>query len=171
MKKITFIFIIAIIPLLAFAGGQGETGAAAAGETAETVTVTDDRGVEVEIPLPIERIATFPLPHPHIIAAIDGGVDRIIGASTMSVSAAKISVFGKIHPDLFNVETGYLKGQTLNVEELARINPDVFFTDSVLEGMENLEETGIPVVYMGLKKRNCPPIRTEPPKFTAPRQP
>jgi len=154
MKKTLLICMLLLIPCILFAGGRQEVTSEE--ESPQYITVTDDRGVEVTVQLPITRIATFPLPHPHIIAAIDGGVDRIIGASSMSVSAARISVFGRMYPQLFNVETGYLNGQTLNVEELARIQPGVFFTDSVLEGMENLEETGIPVIYMGLKKETVP---------------
>ncbi len=150
MKFVVIGMLICLQAGIVFAGGQKET--ADSGSEKETRTVVDDRGVQVEVPKVVSRIATFPLPHPHIIAAIDGGVDRIIGASSMSVSAAEISVLSKIHPGLLDVETGYLEGLTLNVEELAKINPDVFFTDAVLEGMENLEKTGIPVVYMGLKK-------------------
>ncbi|MBI9109561.1 MAG: hypothetical protein JEZ04_22655, partial [Spirochaetales bacterium] len=150
MKNFIIISILLIISLsTVFAGGTSEPPEATEDEYR---TVVDDRGVSVRIKKDVSAIATFPLPHPHIIAAIDGGVDRIIGASSMSVSAAKVSVFGKIHPELLDVETSYLNGHTLNVEELARIEPDVFFTDTVLEGMDNLEETGIPVVYLGLKK-------------------
>ncbi len=163
MKKILVYFVfLSLTTGMVFAGGGKEppsgtgTEAETKIETPEFITVVDDRGMEVKIRKNVSAIATFPLPHPHIIAAIDGGVDRIIGASSMSVSAAKISVFGKMYPELYNVETGYLKGLSLNVEELARIQPDVFFTDKVLEGMENLESTGIPVVYMGLKKETIP---------------
>ncbi len=144
-----------LIPSLVFAGGKGDNQENQARD-ARYKTIIDSRGVEVKVPVHVQKIATFPLPHPHIIAAIDGGVDRIKGASSMSVSAAKISVFGKMYPELFNVETGYLKGLNLNVEELARIEPDVFFTDKVLQGMENLESTGIPVVHMGLLKEKIP---------------
>ena len=154
MKSLLIGLMICLQASMVFAGGQKET--ANSGSEEDTRTVVDDRGVQVELPKEVNRIATFPLPHPHIIAAIDGGVDRIIGASSMSVSAAKISVLAKIHPGLLSVETGYLEGLTLNVEELAKINPDVFFTDAVLEGMENLEKTGIPVVYMGLKQETVP---------------
>jgi iron complex transport system substrate-binding protein len=154
MKSLLIGLMICLQASIVFAGGQKET--ADSGSEEDTRTVVDDRGVQVELPKEVNRIATFPLPHPHIIAAIDGKVDRIIGASSMSVSAAKISVLAKIHPGLLSVETGYLEGLTLNVEELAKINPDVFFTDAVLEGMENLEKTGIPVVYMGLKQETVP---------------
>lgn len=152
--EITILFFLSLSFCL-FAGGSSEEGNGKTENTfeeADTITVIDDRGVEVEIKKGTERIATFPLPHPHIIAAIDGSVDKIIGASSMSVSAARISVLGTVYPGLLDVETGYLDGQSLNVEELAKVNPDVFFTDSVLEGMENLEATGIPVIYLGLKK-------------------
>ena len=146
-KAVIYLVIFSIFTGTVFAKGEKELPSNTKAE--EFITVVDDRGMEVKIKKDVRAIATFPLPHPHIIAAIDGGINRIIGASSMSVSAAKVSVFGKIYPEFPNVETGYLKGLSLNVEELARIQPDVFFTDKVLEGMENLESTGIPVVYMG----------------------
>ncbi len=160
------ILFVCVFPV--FGGGSGESSAAdeaasqkaaeanAADTAPDSITIVDDRGVEVTIELPVERAATFPLPHPHIIAAVDGGLDRVVGASSMSVSAAKISVLGTMYPDFLNVDTSYLDGQSLNLEELARINPDVFFTDKVLEGMDQLEATGIPTVYMGLKKETVP---------------
>lgn len=148
-----------------FGGGAGDSPAeeevvevAESSESSlpDSITIVDDRGVEVTIDLPVQRVATFPLPHPHIIAAVDGNLDRVVGASSMSVSAAKISVLGKMYSDFLNVDTSYLDGLSLNLEELARINPDVFFTDKVLDGMDQLEATGIPTVYMGLKKETVP---------------
>ena len=153
MKKNVLILCFIIAGGLLFAGGSSEKDKS---KNAEYKTIVDSRGVEVKVPADVHKVATFPLPHPHIIAAIDGSVDRITGASSMSVSAAKISVFGKMYPELFNVETGYLDGLSLNVEELARIQPEVFFTDKVLQGMDNLESTGIPVVHMGLLKETIP---------------
>jgi len=150
MKKFLIVaFGICIATASLAAGGRGElrTNEPA---PAEIITVTDDRGVEVQINVPVERVVTFPLPLPHLIASIDGGLNRVVGASVMSVSAAEVSVFGKMHPELFEVETAFLDGQTLNVEELARIQPDVFFTNVVLDGMDNLEQLGIPVVYLSL---------------------
>lgn len=153
-KNYIFLLFFILISVLVFSGGSKEQ--VSEDSSTEYITVIDDRGEAVKIKKNVTAIATFPLPHPHIIAAIDGGVERILGASSMSVSAAKISILGKIYPGLLNVETGYLKGLSLNVEELAKIQPDVFFTDKVLEGMENLELTGIPVIYMGLKKETVP---------------
>ena len=44
----------------------------------------------------------------------------------MTKSAARASILGKIAPNLLNAETGYLDGFKLNVEELLKVNPDVF---------------------------------------------
>ncbi len=138
-----------------WAGGSSDAKDTAKAEE-QSLTIVDDRGESVVIEGPVEGVATFPLPHPHIIAAIDGNLDRVTGASSMSVSAAKVSVLGKMYPEFLNVNTSFLKGLKLNLEELVKINPDVFFTDKVLEGMENLGSTGIPTVYMGLKKEKVP---------------
>lgn len=144
MKKRLFIILNICLCITLFSTGNNEQ------KVDEYRVVVDARGEEVRVKKDIQRIATFPIPHPHIISAIDGGVDRIVGAHKMSVSAAKISVFSKIAPGLLDVNTDYLEGQTLNLEELLKVKPDVFFTDKVLQGMENLEESGIPVIYMDL---------------------
>ncbi len=139
-----------LIPAILWCGGgQEETGG---DRTASFRTVTDARGREVRLPPEVERIATFPVPHPHLIVALDGNADKIIGAHPLTVSAAKVSVLGRIAPSLSSVDTGFLSASRVNAEELARMKPDVFFTDSVLEGMENIEELGIPVIYLGLEQ-------------------
>ena len=154
--------IMSIVSLSLFAGGAPDASepsspnTGAAPEAAPPLTIVDDRGEEVTLHVPIERVATFPLPHPHIIASVDGDLDRVVGASSMSVSAAKISVLGTMYPNFLNTDTSYLDGLNLNLEELARVNPDVFFTDKVLEGMDQLDATRIPTVFMGLKKETVP---------------
>jgi iron complex transport system substrate-binding protein len=116
------------------------------------LVITDDRNVQVTLQVPVDKVATSPLPHPHIIAAVEGDLSKVVGASSMSVSAAKVSILGKMYPQFLSVDTSFLKGLKLNVEELVRVNPDVFFTDSALEGLDQLGAAGIPGIYMGLKQ-------------------
>ena len=146
---LTFIFIFSFGISIVSAGGSREKTTVQEKEE-QWMTIIDARGQEVKIKKPVERIATFPIPHPHIIVSIDGSAERIVGTHPMTKSAAKASILGKIAPNLLNAETGYLDGFKLNVEELLKVNPDVFFTDKVLEGMEKLEESGVPTIYLDL---------------------
>ncbi len=156
LRLIAVAVMLSIVMSSLSAGGVEETPEEESRVQPDSITIVDDRGIEVPIEAPVERVATFPLPHPHIIASVDGDLSRVVGASSMSVSAARISILGTMYPDFMNVDTSYLDGLNLNLEELVRINPDVFFTDKVLEGMEQLDATGISTVYMGLKKETVP---------------
>jgi iron complex transport system substrate-binding protein len=137
-----------LLPLSLYSGGGREK--AGSEKRVPSRTIVDARGREVRLPLSVERIATFPVPHPHLIVALDGSAEKIIGAHPLTVSAAEVSVLGRIAPSLSNVETAFLTASRINAEELARMKPDVFFTDSVLEGMDTIEGLGIPVIYLGL---------------------
>lgn len=140
----------------AFGLGSKDESSTKQAAVQQSLIITDDRNVQVNIQTPVQRVATFPLPHPHIIAAVAGDLSTVVGASSMSVSAAKISVLGKMYPEFMSVDTSFLKGLKLNVEELVKINPEVFFTDSALEGLDQLSAAGIPSIYMGLKKETVP---------------
>ena len=119
-------------------------------------SIADSRGVEVFIPERIESIATFPVPHPHVIVYLDGNGRRIKGLHPLAKKAAAASVLGRIAGELLETESGFLTGSNINSEELLRLDPDIFFTDTVLQGMENLEKSSLPVAYLGLEKEILP---------------
>ncbi len=118
----------------------------------DKIAVTDSKGQKVEIPANIKSIATFPAPHPHIIVYLDGDVKRIKGLHPLAKKAAEASVLSKIAPGILSIEDNFLKGSIVNIEEMLKINPDVFFTDQLLQGMEKMGELHIPVIYLGLEK-------------------
>jgi iron complex transport system substrate-binding protein len=128
------------------------------GNINDVKSVVDSRGVTVEYTAFPDSIATFPVPHPHIIAYLDGNGKRITGLHPLAKKAAAGSVLYKIAPNILRADSSFLSGSSFNSEELLKINPDIFFTDKVLQGMDNLEKTSLPVIYLGLEKEK---LKTE----------
>lgn len=157
MKKLKlYISTVLILCLFLSCSGKDESAgkktALPAGTSSELKSVVDSRGVTVEYTASPDSIATFPVPHPHIIAYLDGSGKRITGLHPLAKKAAAGSVLSKIAPDILSADSSFLSGSSVNSEELLKINPDIFFTDKVLQGMDNLEKSSLPVIYLGLEK-------------------
>lgn len=149
MKKILFLLLAAA---LFFSCSKSRQEYRSSEKPQKTITITDSRNITVSVPAGVKSIATFPAPHPHIIVYLDGDSRRIRGLHPLAKKAAEASILSKIAPGLLETEDNFLAGSLLNAEELLKINPDVFFTDQLLQGVEKLEEGGIPVIYLGLEK-------------------
>ncbi len=152
MKKILLYFLISLL-FFAVSCGKTASGRGVSEQSeSKSFSVTDSRGETVELPGEIKSIAAFPAPLPHIIVYLDGNAKRIKGLHPLAKKAAEVSVLSRIAPSLLEAEDNFLTGSLLNTEELLKIKPDVFFTDQVLQGMEKLKESGLPVIYLGLEK-------------------
>ncbi|MFE2767138.1 hypothetical protein ACFXGD_13025 [Streptomyces albidoflavus] len=66
-------------------------GAGAAG-----FTITDQRGREIRLDGPVERIAAAIIPPPSMVAAVDGSHSRIVGVNESTLQANKEGVFGTL---------------------------------------------------------------------------
>ncbi|MDX9801433.1 MAG: hypothetical protein RBT69_08875, partial [Spirochaetia bacterium] len=152
MKKTTIYLFIFSLFFIVSCGKTASGRDVSAENESKVFSVTDSRGETVELPSEVKSIAAFPAPLPHIIVYLDGDAKRIKGLHPLAKKAAEVSVLSKIAPSLLEAEDNFLTGSLLNTEELLKINPDVFFTDQVLQGMDKLKESGLPVVYLGLEK-------------------
>ncbi|WP_445398048.1 ABC transporter substrate-binding protein [Streptomyces sp. LE64] len=105
-------------------------------------TVTDQRGVEVSFDGPVSRIATTVIPSPSILAAVDGGVDRIVGINESTLVANKQGIFGEMFPASRKTRTVSGSDFVPNVETLLSLKPDVVIQwgdmgDEVIAPLEN----------------------------------
>lgn len=114
----------------------------------ETHTVTDRMGREVELPVDIERIATEFLPFPSAWFISTGSADEIVGMHPDSMRMAERALLGRIAPALLGAETGFTQGNSVNVEELLRLAPDVFVSYESMPAIADVERIGIPVLAM-----------------------
>ncbi len=113
-----------------------------------TRKVIDHTGKEVEIPSEINRIVISSiLPLPSVYCLFEGSVEKLVGMHPSSMAAAENSMLPKIVPDIVNVNTDFLQGDELNIEELLNLEPDVVFYSADNTGdYEKLTTAGIPCI-------------------------
>ncbi len=155
-KMLVFLLAAALLLSLAACGGQpnanpqgpsnGEDGNQ---QTAER-TVTDDQGTQVTVPGEINRvviISTVPLAS--VYTMMTGEADTIVGLTPASKNAAQNSFLSKLG-DFSQVESSFAQGETVNVEEVAGLKPDVVLYNTAnaadTEAAGQLTAMGIPCV-------------------------
>ncbi len=126
------------------AGGEVET-------TPETRAVTDDTGRTIEVPGKIDRvviISTMPLASVYCMVA--GSGEKLVGLTPSSANAALHSFVVKLAPQVADVSTKFAQGETVNVEEVLALTPDVVFYNTNnaadCEAVIKLETAGVPCV-------------------------
>ncbi|MDG3043006.1 ABC transporter substrate-binding protein [Roseicyclus marinus] len=93
---------------------------------ADPILFTDHEGREVALPAPAERIASIPIPMASTLIAIDGATDRLVGMNPTAKSAILEGILGRIFPEAQDIPSDITAPNFIpNVEELARVNPDL----------------------------------------------
>ncbi|UED79277.1 ABC transporter substrate-binding protein [Lysinibacillus sp. CD3-6] len=155
MKKYGFLATLALAAMLAACGDKDEgavteqpSETSDVQTTAEEKVVTDQLGREVTIPGKIERVVTGGiLPYFSTWYVATNSTKEIVGMHPNSYNAAKNSILSKISPDVLNAETSYIQNGEVNVEELLKIDPQLYVEISTNEDSINkVTEAGIPVV-------------------------
>ena len=143
MKKLlSVVLVLAMCASLAACGSSSQT-ATAANENG-THIVVDHGGNQVEVPNKIERIVVSDIfPIPAVLSVFFNSADKIVGVAPTSYSAAKNSLLSQIYPEILNAKTDFMNGNTINVEELMKLNPDVvFYSENNNEQKEVLTKAG-----------------------------
>ena len=108
--------------------GKEEGPAPAAGETK---TIIDQGGNEVVIPVDIKRVAIASLwPLPSVYVLYQGSGAKLVGMHPASKCAAEYSLLMTVAPELKDVDTSFIQGGEVNVEELIKLKPDVIFCNA-----------------------------------------
>ncbi len=93
---------------------------------ADPITFTDHEDREVTLPAPAQRIASIPIPMASTLIAIDGSTDRLVGMNPTAKSAIMEGILGRIFPEARDIPSDITAPNFIpNVEELARVNPDL----------------------------------------------
>lgn len=109
--------------------------------------IVDQNEREVALPDEIDRVVMTALPLPSIYALTGEPINKIVGMHPGSKSAIKNSIMGKMMPELPNVETGFIEGTDLNIEEVLKLEPDIaFYWGSYTNQQDQWEKTGIPAI-------------------------
>jgi iron complex transport system substrate-binding protein len=148
MKKILLLLTILLAGTTVFdlwARPQPDTRTPAA---AETRIIKDLTGNEVELPVNIERVLITSIwPLPGVYCYYMNSTEKLIGIPGVARSVAEGSIFSKLYPDILKLETGYIDGTTINIEEVIKLRPDVvFYTGERQDEFEMLKNAGIPAI-------------------------
>ncbi|MGD8401298.1 MAG: ABC transporter substrate-binding protein [Bacillota bacterium] len=151
MEKLIKKSLVLLVLLAALAGGAiGPTpGNEVLGAKAvRGRTVVDQNGRMVKLPAKIRRaVVTTIWPLPSVFLMVDGSARKLVGIPPASKSAARVSLFATMAPEILKAKTAFVNGTDVNLEELMKLRPDV-----VLYRAENtpeqvkLEKSGIPAV-------------------------
>lgn len=149
MKKLLSIVLAMSMCISLFACAKPNTTASAENIVAEanssgTHIVVDHGGNKVEVPNKIERIVVSDIfPIPAVLSVFFNSADKIVGIAPTSASAAKNSLLSHIYPEILNAKSDFMNGNTINVEELMKLNPDVvFYSENNNEQKEVLTNAG-----------------------------
>ncbi|MBR6459913.1 MAG: ABC transporter substrate-binding protein [Actinomycetaceae bacterium] len=153
-------FAMALTSLTTLSACSSETDNS--GASTQTITVTDHLDKQVEIPANIERIAVCDiLPIPSVLTVFFDSADKIVGMSEPSKTAAANGLLGELYPEILNAETGYIDGSNVNMEELAKLKPDVvIYSASSPELGDQLTEAGFAAVAISVNKWDYDCIET-----------
>ncbi|MEM1484155.1 ABC transporter substrate-binding protein [Oscillospiraceae bacterium PP1C4] len=130
------------------ASSEAEKNVSSGEHNGSTRTIVDHTGKEIEIPAEINRIVISSiLPLPSVYCLFEGSAEKLVGIHPSSMAAAKNSILPKVVPDIVNVNTDFLKGNELNIEELLKLKPDVvFYSANNTDEYEKLAAAGIPAI-------------------------
>ncbi|MBP3895527.1 MAG: ABC transporter substrate-binding protein [Mogibacterium sp.] len=152
--------------LAACAGSNGSGDAESAEDAteakAEIITITDHADKQVEVPKEINRIAVCDIfPIPSVLAVFFDSADKIVGMPEPSKTAAENGLLGQLYPEILKAETGYIDGSNVNMEELAKLEPDVvIYSASSPELGEQLANAGFAAVAISVNKWDYDCIET-----------
>ncbi|MCD5410917.1 MAG: ABC transporter substrate-binding protein [Clostridiales bacterium] len=123
-------------------------------EQKEKRIIIDQNNREVEIPHEINRVAMLALPLTSVYFLMTGNVDNIVGMHPGAKDAAAESMLRVLAPEVMDIESDFIKGRDLNIEELMKLDPCiVIFWGGFTEQQEMLEKIGIPAI--AVKATEC----------------
>ena len=109
--------------------------------------VVDQNGREVVLPDEINRVVMTALPFPSIYAITDEPVSKVVGMHPGSRGAIENSIMGIMYPELLDVDSGFIEGTDINIEELLKLDPDVvFYWADYANQTKQFEDAGITAI-------------------------
>ncbi len=114
----------------------------------ERRVIIDQNDREVELPAEINRVVTGRiLPFPAVYFLARGSVEGLVGVHPSSKNAAEHSMLSVLAPGIMEAQTGFVEGGVLNLEELLRLRPDVYFyRGEQVDEEEIILGSGIPAI-------------------------
>ncbi len=108
-------------------------------------TFIDLAGNVVDLPDSIERvIITSMSPMVPVYVYYVNSTDMLVGANSAGITYAESGIMSEIYPELEKVDTGFVQGVVINIEEILKLDPDVvIYTGSRQDEYEILSKAGL----------------------------
>lgn len=113
--------------------------------TETTVVLTDQAGRQVTIQQPVQRVvSSYGMATLYVYAV--GGGDRLASATFLMSKDAQVKAgIGQLKPDGTTLPDPGGQ-QDANIEEIAKVNPDLILISSRAAGQDTLEALGMPII-------------------------
>jgi len=155
MKKIMFVLTsaLAAVMLLSLSAFAAQPA---------TVTVTDEAGNKIEVPKKVERVVVAGiLPFPSVITVYLNSASKLVGIPPASMGAAKAGLLGELFPEILKAATNFQNGNSISVEEIMKLRPDVvFYNSGNAEWGKMLKNAGIPALAISPRKWDYDILKT-----------
>ena len=155
MKSCFLAALLMVTSLLLAACGNSAPDTADSGTAADTRTITDGAGRQVEIPAQVERIV--PLGNTPRMIVYLGLADKVVGIEACEIASSPIQAYAYPQVErwsaLPNCGTNAMGETAYYPEEIILAGPDVILCTDPADVADNLQEqTGIPVVAVSQGK-------------------
>lgn len=141
---------------------DSENSAENSADAAETITITDHAGNEVTLPAQIDRIAIVGIwPLASVLTIFFNSAEKLVGIPEASMTAAQNGLLGQLYPEILDADTSFITDDTLNTEELLKLDPQVVFYNAASTQMgEQLKTAGFNAVAVGVNQWDYDCIET-----------
>lgn len=150
MKKLYKLITLAALSamtLAACSNASSETSVEAESAAGEKI-IQDQLGRDVTIPENTERIVVGGiLPYFSTWYVGTNSTEEVVGLHPNAYNAAENSMLADISPEILNASTEFVKNGEVNIEELMKVNPQIYFENSSdQKTLEKVAESGISTV-------------------------
>ena len=126
---------------------DGQQALIDAGLLPATITVTDQAGNALEIVQPVQRVISAYGPATAMIYGVDGEAPLVAAAYLGARDAAGAATMEAIDPRFQDlVGDSYFSQSDFNIEEAARLDPELIIASARTEWLDTASELGIPYV-------------------------
>jgi iron complex transport system substrate-binding protein len=126
------------------------------------VSITDDNGYVTEVMANPKRVVTTDIyPLPSVLTVFLDSTESLVGIHPVSMSAAKTGLLGQLYPSYLDIDTSFMTGSDLNVEQLMLLNPDVvlYSASKPAEG-DMIRNAGMKAIGVSATKWNYDVLET-----------
>ena len=148
MKKSISMVLLAFTACAFLAGCNKKSGASSEAAASVAKVIVDHTGTQVTIPANVERVVISSLlPLPSVYCLYMGGPKKLVGMHPSSKAAAVNSYLSTCYPEIKDIDSNFVKGSTVSVEELLALKPDlILYNAGNQEEREIFNSVGIPAV-------------------------